>query len=208
MKGFAIWLYTTDKELFASLRMVLASRYLDANATIIGNINAWMPLFVFLAILLYLGKPKVAVYSLFFGLGTFILCFQASAILANFLLQPAPWKVEYWLHGFELPAFANGAEISLPDWPIAAMVGTFHFSRLRIKSWDNAGLLILWLPISLFCIVRIYAGYTYPIGALIALMIGLVIGWLVFQLARNVEILAPQMQDPSDSQENGDSFES
>lgn len=204
MKSVAEWVYYTDKSLFASLRKSLANRFLEDNAALLGDLNAWMPFFVFLAILLYLSRPQSAVYSIFFGLGTFVLSFQAASILANYFLHPSPWKLEYWLHGIELPAFAQGPEISLPDWPVAAMVGTFHFARLRMKAWQAGNILWLWLPILIFCAIRVYAGYTYPLGTLIAIFVGLVLGWLVFQLARNLELLNPpapihEEEEPKDS---------
>ncbi len=198
MKVFAVWLYNTDKQLFASLRTALASRFLETNAAMLGNLYAWMPFFVFLAIMIYLGKPQTAVYSIFFALGTFILSFQAASLLSNYLMQPAPWNSEYWFRGVQLPAFAHGSEISLPDWPIASMVGTFHFVRLRLKAWQETNIILLWLPVLMYCLLRVYAGYTYPLGVVFGILVGVLIGWLMFQLARNVELLAPAVAAPED----------
>jgi hypothetical protein len=201
-----IGLFKFDQEIFLRIRAIVGSRFLEDHAAIWGNIHAWVPLFVFLTILLYLAKPKLAAYSIFFGLGTFVLCFQAASILANYWMQPAPWKVEYWLSQVELPAFANGAEISLPDWQVAVMAGTVHFVALHLRAWDGTNIAWAWLPVLIFATIRIYAGFTYPSGAIVAMMIGTILGWLVFQLARNLELLNPPATDDAEPPAKGDSF--
>jgi hypothetical protein len=157
--------------------------------------------------MMYLSKPKLAAYSIFFGLGTFILSFQSASILANFLLQPAPWKVEYFLHQLQTPAFGNGSEIGMPDWQIAAVVGTFHFAKLRLRAWKETNIAFLWLPVLIFSILRIYAGYTYPLGAFVATMVGLIMGWLMFQLARNLELISHQANSEQDPVSKDDGHE-
>ncbi len=209
MKKIAESLYAADQALFLKIRLLSGIHFLEDHAVIFGNINAMMPFFVFLAITVYLAKPQSAVFSLFFTLAAFILSYQAASILANILMHPAPWKVEYYLHGAKLPALGNGAEISMPDWPVAAVVGSYYFVRMRLKLWQQPKVTVAWIPILLFALVRIYAGYAYPLGMLVAMLTGVLMGWLVFQLLRNLELLSPPPNPDleHDSDGKGDSFE-
>jgi hypothetical protein len=197
MSSFATWLDGADKGTFEFIRKAFFSEFLEQNAGVFGDMKAWVPLLVFLAIVVYLTKPGNGVFSIFFGLASFILSFQAAMLLAKIIFQPSPVQMEYFLHQAELPAYGRALGVSLPDWGIAALAGVFHFARLRIKQMQGPNLMAVWVLVVLFALVRIYAGYTYPIGAVMALLVGILVGWLMFQLLRSVELLAPNMEKDS-----------
>jgi hypothetical protein len=205
MNGIATWLDKVDKGIFRWFRTTLFSDFLESNAGLFGDLYAWIPVFVFLIVVLYLSRPNSAVFSLFFGLAAFVLSFQASMLLANFLFQPSPVKMEYILRGMHLPAYGRAYAFGMPDWAVAALVATFHFSKLRVKAFGGPNLSWGWIGIGIFCVLRIYAGFTYPLGALVGILVGTLVAWLMFKLARSVEMLSPSLpQDDRDQTEKKD----
>lgn len=197
MNGVGIWLDALDKRLFDWLRNALHSNWLETNAGMLGDIHAWVPLIVFLVIVLYLSKPQAAVFSLFFALATFILSFQSAMLLAKFLDQSSPVRTEWVVHNVSLPAMGRALGLSMPDWVIAALAGVLHYARLRARQFGQGGLAWAWALVAVLCVLRVYAGYTYPVGAVMALLIGVLLAWLMFRLTRSVEVLSPTMQSPS-----------
>ena len=190
MENFAAWLYHFDKQIFMDLRGLFGNPFLENNSALFGNPWAWMPLFAFFGVLLILNKPNSAVFTIFFGLATFILSLQASMLMAFYFKQYSPWVIESWLHHFELPAMGASEHFSLPDWPIAACFGVFYYTRLHLHAWGRKDGRYAFLVIVLLAFVRIYAGYTYPLGALTGFLVGALIAWLMFKVARNVETIA------------------
>ncbi|MFM2375960.1 MAG: hypothetical protein RLZZ165_1057 [Bacteroidota bacterium] len=200
MNNISTWLDHLDKELFLFLRHLFQSRLMEENAGILGDVHAWVPMFVFLAIVLYLCRPGAAVYSLFFGLAAFILSFQASVLLAGFLHQPSPAQYAYVMNFPGLPDGGRADGLGLPDWGIASLAAVFHFARLRVWQLDEMNISAGWLGVIVFCLIRIYAGYTYPLGALMAVLVGILVAGLMYKLARSVEMLSPAV-GPPDSDE-------
>lgn len=189
MRTVALLLYIADKELFALLRQGTGNAFLDDYAGLLGNMWAWVPFLVFLGTWLYLSRPAAASLGLMFGILTFTLAYLSATLLANVSMQPAPWWLEYRLHGLELPAIDLGDELSLPDWGVATLAGTFHYVRLKLRSWEVGRTGYCWLAIAVAAFLRMYAGYTYPLGVLVGLMVGIFLGWLMFQMDRNVAYL-------------------
>ena len=204
MNGIGIWMDSMDKGLFDWLRTALYSNWLETYAGLLGDIHAWVPMIVFLTIVLYLSKPQSAVFSLFFALATFILSFQAAMLLAKFLEQPSPVRAEWVLHNVQLPAMGRALGLSMPDWAIAAMAGLLHYARLRARQFGQGGLLWGWIFIGIMALLRVYAGFTYPIGAVMAILIGVLLAWLMFRLTRSVEVLSPTMQSPNSDKDQSD----
>jgi hypothetical protein len=204
MSAFAVWLDDADKGTFGFIRRVFQSEFLEQNSGLLGDMKAWVPFLVFLAIVTYLTKPGAGVFSLFFGLASFILSFQAAMLLAKIIFQPSPVQLEYLHHGLELPAYGRALGVSLPDWGIAALAGVFHFARLRLKQIQGPNLMAMWALVFLFALLRVYAGYTYPIGAIMAALVGILVGWLMFQLLRSVELLTPPLSAESGSESEDD----
>ena len=62
----------------------------------------------------------------------------------------------------------------------------------------------MWALVFVFALMRIYAGYTYPIGAIMAALVGILVGWLMFQLLRSVELLTPPLSAESGSESDDD----
>ncbi|HEX2900305.1 MAG TPA: hypothetical protein VHS96_11360, partial [Bacteroidia bacterium] len=87
---------------------------------------------------------------------------------------------------------------------IASLVAIFHFTKLRLKLFGGPNILLGWLGIVVFCLLRIYAGYTFPLGAIVAVLVGVLIAWLMFQLARSVELLSPGLGGQADEAEAKD----
>lgn len=193
MNSFTAWMDSVDKAAFAALRGMWKSDFMEANAGILGDLYAWVPMLVFLAIVLYLSRPGSAVFSLFFGLAAFILSFQAAMILANVLQQPSPVAMEYMHTGALLPAYGRALGLGMPDWAVAALAAVFHFSRLRIRRLSGLDIAWGWIALLIFCLLRVYAGYTYPMGALMAALVGVLVAWLMFQLCKSVELLTPSL---------------
>ncbi|MBK9448359.1 MAG: hypothetical protein IPN95_02875 [Bacteroidetes bacterium] len=204
MSAFAVWLDDADKGTFRFIRTVFQSDFLEQNSGLLGDMKAWVPFLVFLAIVTYLTKPGAGVFSLFFGLASFILSFQAAMLLAKIIFQPSPVQLEYLHHSLELPAYGRALGVSLPDWGIAALAGVFHFARLRLKQLQGPNLMAMWALVFVFALMRIYAGYTYPIGAIMAALVGILVGWLMFQLLRSVELLTPPLSAESGSESDDD----
>ncbi|MEY3443699.1 MAG: hypothetical protein RLZZ519_1980 [Bacteroidota bacterium] len=162
MSAFAVWLDDADKGTFGFIRRVFQSEFLEQNSGLLGDMKAWVPFLVFLAIVTYLTKPGAGVFSLFFGLASFILSFQAAMLLAKIIFQPSPVQLEYLHHGLELPAYGRALGVSLPDWGIAALAGVFHFARLRLKQIQGPNLMAMWALVFLFALLRVYAGLSWP----------------------------------------------
>jgi hypothetical protein len=202
MNGIAMWLDKMDKGAFRWLRTTLFNDFLENNAGLFGDLYAWIPFFVFFIVVLYLSRPQSAVFSLFFGLAAFVLSFQASMLLANMLFQPSPVKMEYILRGMHLPAYGRAYAFGMPDWAVAALVATFHFSKLRIKAFGGPSLSWGWVAIVIFCVLRIYAGYSYPLGALVGILVGTLVAWLMYKLARSVELLSPSLSQQDREKDN------
>jgi hypothetical protein len=202
MNSIATWLDHWDKALFQWLRNTLFSDFLEANAGLFGDLFAWMPAFIFLAVVVYMGKPGSAIFSLFFGLAAFVLSFQASMLLANLLFQPSPVKMEYILRGAELPAYGRAYAFGMPDWAVASLVATFHFTRLRLKAFGGPSIALGWIAVVVFCLLRVYAGYSYPLGALVGILVGTLVAWLMYQLARSVELLSPSLSQHDREKDN------
>lgn len=181
------------------LRSLLGSAFLESNSAIFGNPWAWMPFFVFFAVLLISNKPNSAVFTVFFGLATFILSLQASMLLSMYFKQYAPWVVESWLHNFQLPAIGTSNPYSLPDWPVAAAFSVFYYARLHLRSWSKKDGRFGFLTIFLLIIIRIYAGFTYPLGAFTGILIGSIIAFLMYKVSQNVEYIALNQSKHEDS---------
>lgn len=194
MSGIGSWLQQQDLALFAWLRSALYSDWLERNAGLLGDIHVWVPMIAFLAVVMYMSKPQGAIFSLFFALATFVLSFQAAILLSKFLGQPSPVRTEWVLHNISLPGMGRALGLSMPDWAIASMAGLLHYARLRSRQFGQGGLGWGWIPIAVLVVLRVYAGYTYPVGAVMALLIGVLLAWLLFKLTRSVEVLSPTMQ--------------
>lgn len=204
MSGIGSWMQQQDLALFDWLRSALYSEWLEKNAGLLGDIHCWVPMIVFLTIVLYMSKPQGAIFSLFFALATFVLSFQAAILLSKFLEQPSPVRAEWVLHNVSLPAMGRALGLSMPDWAIAAMAGLLHYARLRTRQFGQGGLIWGWILIAAMAVLRVYAGFTYPIGALMAVLIGVLLGWLMFRLTRSVEVLSPTMQSPEGDKDGSD----
>lgn len=189
MERFAIWLYYLDKDIFARLRQMIGSEWLESNAAIFSSLWAWTPLIAVAGMLLYLHRPKSAFFTLFFMLGAFVVSMQAALLLSGIFRQYPPWVVEAWLHGFQLPAYGSLDRYALPDSQMAAAIGIFWYARLHLKSWALRWTWLGWLPLVLLAILRIYAGHTYPLGVFTAFLVGILVAWLIYQLSRNVEFI-------------------
>lgn len=190
MENIANQLYYLDKQIFMDLRALLGNTFLENNSAIIGDPWAWMPFFVFMGVLLIMNKPNSAVFTVFFGLAAFVLSLQASMLLSFYFQQYAPWVVEAWLHNYELPAMGTHVQYSLPDWPIAACFSVYWYARLHLRSWgSNQGRFAILIVLAL-AVIRVYAGYSYPIGVVMAIFVGALMAWVMFKVAQNVEYIA------------------
>lgn len=189
MSTLARLIYNLDKAIFQWLRFVAGDTFLDDWTVISGIWVFWTPLFIFLGVLIYNGRPKMRLLNVFFGLSAFILAFQAAVLLSMIFLQPAPYVVENIMHGSVLPAFRPEYSFNLPDWTTAVVAASLHYARLRLRDTESPvpGWTRLVLPILVFS--RVLPGYAYPVDALVGVLVGTLMGFLMHQFARSLEVV-------------------
>lgn len=178
-----------DLGIFRWLRETLPAAFLDDFLVILANPFAWVPYFVFIAVLLYLYKPRRFWLYLLFGGGTYVISFQVAWLLAALDPQPPPFAVESIKGGLFLPAFSVMYEPSMPDWVSASMSGVYAFSYRSLPSYHRWLNPFLVAGVVLVAFSRVFTGFCFPTHALAGIVIGLVVGLLMGRFMDNLEIV-------------------
>ena len=86
--SFGQSIYNLDKELFNWLQVNYSGQWLGDYLVYAGSMYFWMPLWAFIAILLFLAKPERGAWNIFFAGGAFVLSYQISTILGTLVQHP------------------------------------------------------------------------------------------------------------------------
>lgn len=154
-----------------------------------SDLIAWTPLFIFIGVLMTYSRPRGAGWNVFFGLGALILSIQAAQILGAILVDPAPYVVEYIRIDAVLPAYNPILSYSLPDAGCSGLAGLIVFALMRFSpNYRQIGRFLILLPF-LFAIARVCSGYCYPSHALLGIILGTLVGFLLSRVIRNFEVV-------------------
>ena len=195
MSSLAKTIYDLDKSIFHRFRDLFGDTFVDDWTVISGIWVFWVPLLVFLAVLIYSSRKELRFLNLFFLFATFVLAYQSASILSMIFMQPAPFVVENILFGHQLPAFTPDYHIfSLPDWTTAAFAASIHFARLRLRGSNTPLPTWVMFVFPILTLSRIIPGYAYPMDVLAGVLLGSLIGFFMHQFARSVEIV---LKNPS-----------
>lgn len=189
MGSIAQHIFDFDKHLFAWIRVRFGGGVLDETLGYVANLYFWMPLIVFLMVLLYNSSARGRWLNLLYGLGAIVLAYQSGFLLSMLFHQPAPYVVEHLAHNQQLPGFQNYIAYSFPDWPTAAIVALIAFTRFRVRAnggFFPAGMMGFVLILG-FC--RVFAGNAYPYDVLGGWALGHGVAFILRLFSRNLDLV-------------------
>ena len=182
-------IFTVDIRVFLWLRSGIQDSRWEDLFYYASDLLAWSPLFIFIAILLAYSRPRNIGWNLFFGLGSCILSMQSAQILSTFFQEAAPYVVEFIRVDAVLPAYSPVLAYSLPDPAVAGLAGLILFAMMRLSPNHQRNTRFLAIIPFVFAIFRIGSGYCYPSHALLGIILGALIGFLLSRVVRNFEVV-------------------
>ena len=189
MGSIAQRIFDFDKDLFAWIRAQFGGGILDDTLGYVANLYFWMPLIVFLMVLLYHSSTRGRWLNFLYGLGAIVLAYQSGFLLSLLFHQPAPYVVEHLAHNQQLPGFQKFITYSFPDWPTAAMVALILFTRFRVRASGGffpSGMMGFVLILG-FC--RVFAGNAYPYDVLGGWALGHGVAFILRLFSRNLDLV-------------------
>lgn len=143
------------------------------------NPNTWLPLYLFLVLLVFSNHKKTALWWVIFAIGTVILSdFLTSSILKNNIVRLRPCNEPYiadWVHVLvgKRPVTYSFASSHAS---VSFGMGTFFNQTLKEKFRYWPLLFFFWAFSISFA--QVYVGVHYPLDITCGAIIGIVIGYL------------------------------
>lgn len=183
-------LRSIDQAIFLWFQDHFRTEGLDHLSILLANVYFWTPVLIFLVFLLYMQNPQKGITHFFFALASLVLSYQAAFLLSYFIGLPAPYVVEHFNGGPQLPAFQETFLLSFPDWSIAAFWGGSMFIIRRIRTNKRLVISISILTFLIIAFFRIYAGYAFFSDILFGTLVGIVFGWIFSRFLIHFDYIA------------------
>lgn len=178
----AILINSFDDSLFKLINQEIANRFFDFLMPILRNKYTWIPVYIFLFILMYNKfKNKFILYVLYFILGFAIVDFSTHQFLKPFFHRDRPC---YELMHVRLLLDSCGGKWSFPSSHAAnhAFISCGLLLIPLLKNKLYIILIILW-PIFVG-FAQIYVGVHYPADILIGYIYGILVAILLYKFFR------------------------
>lgn len=173
-------LINLDEALFQWINSGIANSFFDTSMVLLRNKLFWIPLYLFLLIFISYNFQS-SKWKIYLSIGIMIL---VSDTLSSKVIKPAvqrarPCQIEYLQPEIRIPCGSGYSFTSSHATNHFALAGYF-FLLFGFTKWRYA--FFIWAGLVSFA--QIYVGQHFPLDILGGMMLGLIIGWLIFRLYR------------------------
>lgn len=168
-----------DKTIFKFINYRMSNQVFDTLMPFIRNQYLWMPLYIFLIVLIITNFKKTVIWYLVFAIGTVILSdFISSDLIKGniFRLRPCndPSLADYIhvLVGYRPQSSSFTSSHATNHFAMA----TFFYYTLKKQIGNISYLFFVWAVI--ICFAQVYVGVHFPFDVLTGAIIGFVLGYL------------------------------
>ena len=172
-------LLTLDQQLFKIINNGWSNPFFDWLMPWLRNSNVWIPLYLFMVLLVTINFKKTGWWWVIFAAGTVILSdFVSSSIIKNNIIRLRPCNdpdIAGWVHvlvGYRPQSSSFTSSHAANHFSLATFL--FFSLKERFKNWPF--LFFFWaLSISF---AQVYVGVHYPVDIFCGAIIGILIGYL------------------------------